>query len=47
MISKMDNVEEHQQGKGSKHYRRLRNEVKTATEKAKNEYLDSMCEDIT
>ena len=49
MISKMDerrkwknfNTEE-----GRKNYRRLRNELKRATNKAKKEYLDNMCNEI-
>jgi ribosomal protein L23 len=31
---------------GRKNYRRLRNEMKTATDKAKNEYLDSIQDKI-
>jgi hypothetical protein len=49
MISKMDerrtwkkvNNEE-----GKKNYRRLRNKFKTATDKAKKEYLESICDEI-
>jgi hypothetical protein len=31
---------------GRKNYRRLRNELKRATDKAQKEYLESMCDDI-
>jgi diphthamide synthase subunit DPH2 len=31
---------------GRKNYRRLRNELKRATENAKKEYLESICDDI-
>ena len=49
MISKMDerrkwknvNTEE-----GGKNYRRLRNELKRATDNAKNEYLENICNEI-
>jgi len=49
MISKIDkrrkwknvNTEE-----GKKNYRRLRNELKRATENAKNEYLENICNEI-
>ena len=49
MISKMDerrkwknvNTEE-----GRRNYRRLRNELKRATEKAKTEYLENACTEI-
>jgi hypothetical protein len=33
--------------KGRKNYTRLRNELKSATEKAQKEYPDSICEHIT
>jgi hypothetical protein len=39
-------VEERQQSR-RKNYRRLRNESKRATDKARNEYLQSICEGIT
>ena len=49
MISKMDerrkrknvNTEE-----GRKNYRRLRNELKSATDNAKKEYLENICQEI-
>ena len=49
MISKMDewwkwknvNIEE-----GRRNYRRLRDELKRATENAKKEYLENICEEI-
>jgi hypothetical protein len=31
---------------GTTNYRRLRNELKTATDNAKKEYLDSICDEI-
>jgi hypothetical protein len=49
MISKMD---ERRKGKnvntegGGKNYRRLRNELKRATDNAKKEYLDNICKEI-
>jgi type I site-specific restriction endonuclease len=49
MISKMDerrkwkNVNNEE---GRRNYRRLRNELKKATEKAKKEYLENICNDI-
>jgi type I site-specific restriction endonuclease len=49
LISKMDerrkwkNVNNEE---GRKNYRRLRNELKRATDKAKKEYIESMCDEI-
>jgi hypothetical protein len=49
MISKMDeqrkwkNVNNEE---GRKNYRRLRNELKRATDNAKKEYLESICDEI-
>ena len=49
MISKMDerrkwkNVNTEQ---GRKNYQRLRNELKRATDNAKNEYLENICQEI-
>jgi hypothetical protein len=49
MISKMDerrkwkNVNNE---KGRNNYRRLRNELKRATDNAKNEYMESICDEI-
>jgi hypothetical protein len=31
---------------GRKNYRRLRNELKSATEKARKEYIENICTDI-
>jgi hypothetical protein len=50
MISKMDerrkwkNVNNEE---GRRNYRRLRNELKRATDKAKKEYLENICNEIT
>ena len=32
---------------GRKHYRRLRNELKRATDKARKVYLESICDEIS
>jgi type I site-specific restriction endonuclease len=46
MISKMDERREWKNvntEKGRRNYRRLRNELKRATEKARKEYLENIC----
>jgi hypothetical protein len=39
-------MEECQQRRGRKNYRRQRDELKRATDKAKKEYLESICDEI-
>jgi hypothetical protein len=49
MISKMDGRREWKNvntEEGGKNYRRLRNELHTATDYAKKEYLDKICNEI-
>jgi type I site-specific restriction endonuclease len=49
----MDKIDERRKWKnvnteeGKKKYRRLRNELKRATDSAKKEYLDNICNEIT
>jgi hypothetical protein len=50
MISKMDErrkLKNVNNEEGRKNYRRLRNELKRATDNAKKEYLESICDGIT
>ena len=49
MISKMDERRKWKNvnnGEGRKNYRRLRNELKRATDNAKKEYLENICNEL-